>query len=160
MKFPGYYWLASGFRNPGLSYPFRLQARSRLYHHRVLPCCVHLNENVWSLFAPTSQYSWPLPGPGLDLWKPSSEITGFKHVHWQRGNALKKYSILTMALLLQILVWTLGRRGAIALRWGAAFSQKVSSVSHILLGHDSATTPGNYSPRPFSSWNPLKRHWK
>lgn len=89
------------------------------------------------LVAHTSRYSWPLPGPGLDLWKPPSEVTGFKHVHGQRGDALQNYSILALALPLQMLVLGLGRRGAIALRWRATFSQKASSVSHILSGHDS-----------------------
>lgn len=84
----------------------------------VFSCHVHPHKTKTkhpSLSAPTSDDPCPLSGPGLDLCKPSSEVTGVKHVQRQRGNTLQNYSILALALLLQILVLTLDQRVAIAM---------------------------------------------
>lgn len=55
-------------------------------------------KNVQSGSPPTSNDPRPLFASGLDLWKPPSEVTGVKHVDWQRGDAVQDYPILAVAL--------------------------------------------------------------
>lgn len=107
-----------------------------------------------NISVPTSDYPRPFSGPLLDLCKPSSEVTGFKHIQRQRRYTLQDDPILALFLLLQVLILILDRRVAVAMVRVAALShQAVGALSLIFHRHD--CTRKNYICFTFKT---VKRH--
>lgn len=112
-------------------------------------------KNVQRGSLPTSNDPWPLFGFGLDLWKPPSEVTGVKHVDWQRGDAVQDYPILAVALVLKLLDDAL-RLAITVIKWNT-FSSETGSAPYILCRHVSTIDSTSRRSLTHSQKSILKR---